>query len=266
MAMTARGGQDDAPRKIETAAEVLRKASNPKDVLGIRKVPRSVIPVSVLWELGDPSDIPAPVIWELAVAMFEGALKYARHNYRAVGVRASVYFDALNRHVDAWWDGQDIDPDSGLHHITKAIATLFVLRDSMIRGNWVDDRAPRTLQVRPSAVVVSDTASGAYSQVKNLMDAWWEGQESVDGMNTVAWAILELIQLRARMIYGKLQDDRHRVHAPKGFLDDINKRIEALLEKYPNPKQPFTQLEFEQGSDRVKNPGESVDAAPKAAA
>lgn len=249
-----------------TAAEVLRKASNPKDVLGIRKVPRSVIPVAVLWELGDPSTIPAPVIWELAVAMFEGALKYARHNYRAVGVRASVYYDALNRHVDAWWDGQDTDPDSDLHHVTKAIATLFILRDSMIRGNWVDDRAPRTLQVRPSVVDASYTASGAYSQVKNLMDAWWEGQEKIDGLNTVTQAIGELIRLRAMMIYGTLQDDRPNVHAPDGFLDDINARIAALLDKYPNPKQPFTQLEFEQGSDRVLNPGESADAAPKAAA
>lgn len=251
----------------KTTAEVLRKASNPKDVLGIRKVPRSVIPVAVLWELGSPADIPAPVIWELAVAMFEGALKYARHNYRAVGVRASVYYDALNRHVDAWWDGQDIDPDSGLHHITKAIATLFVLRDSMIRGNWVDDRAPRSINFPGYSVKDGElVASVRYSNIKNLMDAWWEGLDETDGINTVSVAIRELIQLRAVMIYGKLQDDRHRASAPPGFLDDINKRIEALLDKFPNPKQPFTQLEFAQGSDRVLNPGDSVDAAPKAAA
>jgi hypothetical protein len=218
----------------------------------------------VLWELGNPADIPAPVIWELAVAMFEGALKYARHNYRAVGVRASVYYDALNRHIDAWWDGQDVDPDSGLHHITKAIATLFVLRDSMIRGNWVDDRPPRSINFpsfQPEGAGTS--ASGRYSKIKNLMDVWWEGGHTVGTMNTVSVAILELIQLRATMIYGKLLDDRIGDSAPTGFLDDINKRIEALLDKYPNPKQPFTEIEFRQGSDRVLNPGESVDAAPR---
>lgn len=107
-----------------------KKPSNPKDVVGIKKVPRSVLPLPVLWELG--------------LAMLEGALKYGRHNYRAVGVRASVYYDAANRHLDAWWEGEDFDPDSQLSHVCKAIASLVVLRDGMIRGNWVDDRPPRS--------------------------------------------------------------------------------------------------------------------------
>ncbi len=105
------------------------KPSNPKDAVGIKKVYFSVIPWGVIAELG--------------LAMFEGARKYGRHNYRAVGVRASVYFDACNRHLVDWWEGEDTDPDSGLSHITKAIASLTVLRDSMIRGNWTDDRPPR---------------------------------------------------------------------------------------------------------------------------
>lgn len=107
------------------------KPSNPKDAVGIKKVPASVIP--------------APVVGELGLAMLEGALKYGRHNYRKVGVRASVYYDAvMARHMPAWWEGEDIDPESGLSHITKAIASLVVLRDSMIRGNWVDDRPPKS--------------------------------------------------------------------------------------------------------------------------
>lgn len=111
-------------------AQIVGKESNPKDVLGMSKVPFSAISM--------------PVIAELGVAMAEGAMKYARHNYRAVGVRASVYLDAEMRHMAAWWEGQDLDPDSGVNHVTKAIACLFVLRDSMIQGNWVDDRPPRS--------------------------------------------------------------------------------------------------------------------------
>lgn len=106
------------------------KPSNPKDRMGILKAGLSVIPSTVLWELG--------------LAMLEGALKYGRHNYRVIGVRASVYYDATNRHITAFWEGEDIDPDSGVSHITKAIASLTVLRDAMIRGNWVDDRPPKT--------------------------------------------------------------------------------------------------------------------------
>jgi hypothetical protein len=106
------------------------KDTNPKDAVGIRKA--------------CVSTVPGPVILELGVAMLEGALKYGRHNYRVVGVRASVYYDALMRHMICWWEGEDIDPDSGLSHITKALACLTVLRDSMIRENWADDRPPKS--------------------------------------------------------------------------------------------------------------------------
>lgn len=104
------------------------KASNPKDSVGIKKVPFSTVPSEVTAEVG--------------LAMLEGALKYGRHNYRAIGVRASVYYDAAMRHLTSWWEGQDLDPDSGLSHVVKALACLYVLRDSQCIGNWVDDRPP----------------------------------------------------------------------------------------------------------------------------
>jgi hypothetical protein len=76
--------------------------------------------------------------------MMEGAAKYGRHNYRAAGVRASVYFDAVvGRHLTSWWEGEDLDYDSGEHHVDKALAGLMVMRDSMLQGNFVDDRPPR---------------------------------------------------------------------------------------------------------------------------
>ncbi len=106
-----------------------RKTTNPKDSVGIKKVPTSTVPGCVQLEVG--------------VAMLEGGRKYGRHNYREAGVRASVYYDATKRHLEAWWDyGQDIDPASRLHHITKAIASLIVLRDAQINGMCEDDRPP----------------------------------------------------------------------------------------------------------------------------
>ena len=75
--------------------------------------------------------------------MMEGARKYGRHNYRIAGVRASVYYDASMRHLMDWWEGQDIDPASGLSHVTKAITSLFVLRDAMLNEMWTDDRPPK---------------------------------------------------------------------------------------------------------------------------
>jgi hypothetical protein len=106
------------------------KDGNPKDGIGIKKVPLSTVPARPMLEIG--------------LAMMEGARKYARHNYRIAGVRASVYYDAAIRHLAAWWEGEDIDPDSGLSHLIKAAACMVVIRDSMIQGNWVDDRPPKT--------------------------------------------------------------------------------------------------------------------------
>jgi hypothetical protein len=105
------------------------KDTNPKDAVGTRKVPFGTVP--------------APFIGELALAMLEGARKYGRHNYRVIGVRASVYYEAALRHIMAWWEGEDIDPDSGLSHVIKAAACLAILRDSMRQQNWTDDRPPR---------------------------------------------------------------------------------------------------------------------------
>jgi hypothetical protein len=105
------------------------KDSNPKDAVGSRKVPFGLVPQQV--------------IGEVALGMLEGALKYGAYNYRAIGVRASVYRDATSRHLSAWWEGQDVDAKSGIHHISKAIASLVVLRDAMLQGMCEDDRPPR---------------------------------------------------------------------------------------------------------------------------
>ena len=104
------------------------KDTNPKDAVGIRKVPFSTVPAEVIAEIG--------------LGMMEGARKYARHNYRIAGVRASVYYDALMRHMCAWWEGEDTDPDSGLNHIVKALSSLTVLRDAMLNDKLTDDRPP----------------------------------------------------------------------------------------------------------------------------
>lgn len=104
------------------------KDTNPKTAAAVSKPSLSVVPASVLMEL--------------SVAMTEGALKYGRHNYRHSGASASVYYDSTMRHLMAWFEGENIDPASGLNHVTKAIAGLVVLRDAMIQGKFNDDRPP----------------------------------------------------------------------------------------------------------------------------
>lgn len=101
---------------------------NPKQEFGDKKAPLSCVP--------------APVLLEVGLGMLEGAIKYGRHNYRETPVKASTYYDACMRHMMQWWEGEDIDADSELSHVTKAIASLVVLRDAMMIGKFIDDRPP----------------------------------------------------------------------------------------------------------------------------
>ena len=112
-------------------ASIMSEIKNPKEHFGSKKIPYSYVPAGVLAGL--------------AVAMYEGK-KYGRHNYRVIGdIAASIYYDALKRHIDAWWEGEDTDPDSkvGLSHLVKAMACLAVLYDAKMMGKMRDDRPPK---------------------------------------------------------------------------------------------------------------------------
>lgn len=106
------------------------KVENPKEKYGKAKVGLDALSVNVLFELG--------------TAMHEGALKYGKFNYRDSNIRSSIYYNATLRHLMLWYNGEDIDPDSGISHIVKAMSSLHVLRDSMIEGSIVDDRPHST--------------------------------------------------------------------------------------------------------------------------
>ncbi len=107
-----------------------KKDTNPKDAIGVEKVQFTNIPVDVLTEI--------------ALGMTEGALKYGPFNWISKGVNSGVYIDGTLRHIFAWQGGEDIDPDSKVSHITKAITSLIVLRSAMLNNTWTDTRPPKS--------------------------------------------------------------------------------------------------------------------------
>ena len=56
-----------------------------------------------------------------------GARKYSPGNWARVPEARTRYYDALQRHVDAWWQGERIDPESGEPHLAHAACCVAFL-------------------------------------------------------------------------------------------------------------------------------------------
>jgi len=56
-----------------------------------------------------------------------GAQKYERDNWKKVPDSKRRYFDALQRHLWAWKEGEQIDPESNKHHLAHAMCCLMFL-------------------------------------------------------------------------------------------------------------------------------------------
>ena len=76
----------------------------------------------------------------IAWVMKDGAEKYGPFNWRKTKVNASTYISATHRHFNAWTEGENIDPESGLHHLAHVAANIFILLDAILTKSLIDDR------------------------------------------------------------------------------------------------------------------------------
>lgn len=102
------------------------KPTNPKDAIGCNKIPLHLWPTTAT-ALG-------------AIGMLNGALKYGRANFREAGIRPTIYLDAVKRHLDAWIEGEECDPDDGVPHLAAALAGIAIVVDARVAGKFNDDR------------------------------------------------------------------------------------------------------------------------------
>lgn len=146
------------------------KLTNPKDAIGSTKLPTHLAP--------DTIKIYA------ALAFCEGALKYGTHNWRASGVRASIYRAALDRHIAKWWNGEDVDPKTGVPHLASAIACIGIIADAQLLGKLTDDRPPSS----PELLKMIDDAAATVAGLKKLFE----------NETPYHWTIADDAELRAR--------------------------------------------------------------------
>lgn len=113
-------------QEAETSNIIGVKSTNPKDIQGLKKIPYHLFPMTAI-AIG-------------AMQMMDGAGKYGRENYRNEAVKASIYYDAVIRHLNDWFSGEDRQTDNGLRHLGGALASIAILVDAEVNGKLIDDR------------------------------------------------------------------------------------------------------------------------------
>lgn len=83
--------------------------------------------------------IPVAALEELGRVYAYGAQKYDKHNFRK-GYSWSLSFNAIMRHLWAFWRGEDNDPESGFSHLAHAAWHCFTLLSFVREHPNYDDR------------------------------------------------------------------------------------------------------------------------------
>lgn len=87
---------------------------------------------------------------ELARVLDFGAKKYAAHNWRG-GIKWSRILDSAMRHLQAFNDGEDLDPETGLSHVAHAMCNCMFLLNYIQNHKELDDRYKKDVPVSPLA-------------------------------------------------------------------------------------------------------------------
>ena len=77
--------------------------------------------------------LPPLALEETVKVLTFGAQKYERDNWQRVPDSKRRYFDALQRHVWAWKQGEQIDQESGLPHLAHAMCCLMFLYEHDVK-------------------------------------------------------------------------------------------------------------------------------------
>jgi hypothetical protein len=74
------------------------------------------------WDL-----LPVDPIRQLVKVLTFGARKYADDNWMKVPGARRRYYSAAMRHLTAWYDGEQLDPESGLPTLAHALCCIVFL-------------------------------------------------------------------------------------------------------------------------------------------
>jgi hypothetical protein len=111
--------------------------------------------------------IPLHLLAGVARVLQGGLIKYKAWNW-AKGMPWSVCFDCTMRHLLKWWYmGEDIDTESGEHHLDHAICNLLFLRHYEMAYREGDDRPPAHIDFQEALDFFNTTFDAEKYQERN---------------------------------------------------------------------------------------------------
>ena len=140
----------------------MKKHNDPKGHAGSLKTPLGLIPPTAMEQTA----------WVHKL----GSDKYGPWNWRKTGVCASTYVNAILRHLNAWRDGEDLDPESGFSHLAHIACSANILMDAAKVGKLQDDRnkRPTNDETEKGSLAVGEPLT--VSEFANLLK-WIRGED-----------------------------------------------------------------------------------------
>jgi hypothetical protein len=83
--------------------------------------------------------LPPELMLSVSHVLAYGAEKYSERNWE-LGSKWGRYYAALQRHMLAWWAGEDTDEETGMSHLWHAGCCIAFLIAYESRGVGTDDR------------------------------------------------------------------------------------------------------------------------------
>lgn len=84
--------------------------------------------------------LPPVFLVATAKVLEHGVKKYGKYNWRASKVECQTYVGAMLRHLLAWQEGEDLDPESKESHLAHVAASVAILLDAQKHGTLIDNR------------------------------------------------------------------------------------------------------------------------------
>jgi hypothetical protein len=187
--------------------------NDPKGEAGSKKAPMWLLP---------------PVALEQTAWVHKlGNEKYGPFNWRKTGVCATTYISAILRHLNAWRDGEDLDPESGISHIAHVATSCNILMDAAACGTLQDDR-----NKRPAA-----------------------------GISGLGFRVYPDIEVGQTTTIVPPADD-HLTHVA-AYMEDAGRQLQqAHAEKILSTEDPWLKLAKQSTPDQIEVGGKLVDLPP----